>query len=239
MNILALDASTEVCSVALCFEGNIWQEYCEEPRSHSKVLLPAVDKLLKAAGVSLSQLDYIGLTNGPGSFTGIRICVGIAQGLAYGAQLPVFTVSSLEAMALLAQKELQHESEAIVTVLDARMEELYWAAFKPSGDGGLASVVSPQVSSIAEAEKQIAALGENPLCVGHGCKLLDKNNLTNPSMFESFTPKATGVLMKGLNDVANERKIRALLPGELIEPLYLRNEVAWEKRKRLRSSNSS
>ncbi|MBX2858184.1 MAG: tRNA (adenosine(37)-N6)-threonylcarbamoyltransferase complex dimerization subunit type 1 TsaB [Cellvibrionaceae bacterium] len=236
MNILALEASTEVSSVALRYKEKDWLEYCEEPRSHSKVILPIIDKLLNSAGASLSDLDFIALTNGPGSFTGIRICVGIAQGLAYGAQLPVFTVSTLEAMALQATAELPIKpGQVIVPLLDARMGELYWAAFQNTADTGLIQLTAPSVASVAVVQQEIEAIKQNILCIGHGCALIDKSRLTDSSFFEGFKPRASAVILKGLNAVTNGQLISALQPGEVIEPLYLRNQVSWEKRKRLRT----
>lgn len=236
MNILALEASTEVCSVALRYQGKVWEEFFDEPRSHSKVILPAIDKLLGLAGAALEDLDYIALTNGPGSFTGIRICVGVAQGLAYGAQLPVYTLSTLEAMALYALVNMQiGGDQIIVTLLDARMGELYWAAFQRSGEAELIPLRAPTVASVAEVQKALELFTHSTVCIGHGVALLNKSCLTNSSFFEDFKPRAEGVLLKVLNEVAGGQKISVRLPGEVIEPLYLRNEVTWKKRKRLRT----
>ena len=95
MNYLALDASTEACSVALQVDDKVFTRYELCPQSHSLQLLPMVDDLLKEAEIELSQLDGLIFGQGPGSFTGVRIGVGVAQGLAFSAQLPVVGVSSL------------------------------------------------------------------------------------------------------------------------------------------------
>ena len=102
MNYLALDASTEACSVALQVNGKIFSRYELCPQSHSLRLLPMIDDVLNEAGIKLAALDGLIFGQGPGSFTGVRIGVGVAQGLAFSANLPVVGVSSLQAMAQLA-----------------------------------------------------------------------------------------------------------------------------------------
>lgn len=128
MRILAFDTSTETCAVALG-DGAGWDERAEHAGSrHSELLLPMIRSLLREAGITLSQLDGIAFGSGPGSFTGLRIACGIAQGLALGADLPVVGVTSLEALA-----EAMHRMRGwtrIATALDARMQEVYFAAFE-------------------------------------------------------------------------------------------------------------
>ena len=128
MRILAFDTSTEVCSVALG-DGTRWAERTEHAGSrHSELLLPMIHALLVDAGIVLSQLDGIAFGAGPGSFTGLRIACGVAQGLALGADLPVVGVTSLGAMA--DAVHAAHGWTRIVTALDARMREVYFAAFE-------------------------------------------------------------------------------------------------------------
>jgi tRNA threonylcarbamoyladenosine biosynthesis protein TsaB len=128
MRILAFDASTEACTVALG-DGAQWAERTEHAGSrHSELLLPMIQALLREAGIALSQLDGIAFGSGPGSFTGLRIACGVAQGLALGADLPVVGVTSLEAMAEAAH--MTHRWTHVVTALDARMREVYFAAFE-------------------------------------------------------------------------------------------------------------
>ena len=98
-NYLVIDASTEACSVALQYQGKITSLYELCPQSHSLRLLPMIDDLLKAADCTLSKLDGIIFGQGPGSFTGVRIGIGVTQGLAFSASLPVVGVSTLQTMA--------------------------------------------------------------------------------------------------------------------------------------------
>lgn len=124
MKLLVLDTSTEWCSAALWLDGHVQARRTLAGQRHSSLLLPMVDALLHESGVGLRQLDGIGYGAGPGSFTGLRIACAVTQGLAFGADLPVVGVSTLESIAA------QTGAERVLTVLDARMAEVYWAAYQ-------------------------------------------------------------------------------------------------------------
>lgn len=127
MKILALDTSTEYCSVALWRDGDL--DTCETHagQRHSELLLGMVDELLARHQMQVGELDGIAFGQGPGSFTGLRIACGVTQGLAFGAGLPVVGISTLLAMA-----EAAH-AERVVCCLDARVHEIYHAAYDKSG----------------------------------------------------------------------------------------------------------
>jgi tRNA threonylcarbamoyladenosine biosynthesis protein TsaB len=128
MRILALDASTEICAVALGGSAGFTERAEIAGQRHSELLLPMIKSLLADAGMSLQQLDGIAFGAGPGSFTGLRIACGIAQGLALGAGLPLVGISTLAAMAEVAR---QHGAGArVIAALDARMHEVYVAAYE-------------------------------------------------------------------------------------------------------------
>ena len=123
VNYLAIDASTEACSVAVQYNGKVYSEYELCPQSHSLRLLPMVDAILKQAGCKLKDLDGLIYGQGPGSFTGVRIGIGVAQGLAFSAELPVVGVSTMQAM---AQQAYQlNQSTSVLVAIDARMSEVY------------------------------------------------------------------------------------------------------------------
>jgi tRNA threonylcarbamoyladenosine biosynthesis protein TsaB len=124
MRILALETSTEYCSVALWQDGAI-VERCElVGQKHSELLMEMLDSVLREANVTLTQLDGIAFGAGPGSFTGVRIACGVAQGLALGAALPVVGVCTLQALA----QASGHDK--VIAALDARMAEVYHAAYE-------------------------------------------------------------------------------------------------------------
>lgn len=124
MRILALETSTEYCSVALWQDGNIIN-HCElVGQRHSELLIGILDNLLHEAGVKISELDGIAFGAGPGSFTGVRIACGVTQGLALGADLPVVGVCTLQALAQAAGHD------KVIAALDARMGEIYHAIYE-------------------------------------------------------------------------------------------------------------
>ena len=131
MRILALEASTEVCAVALGDVERWLERSMIAGQRHSEWLLPMVRSVLDEAGVELRQLDGIAFGAGPGSFTGLRIACGVAQGLALGAELPVLGVATLEAIAE-AARQTANVTRAIAA-LDARMREVYVAAYVHDG----------------------------------------------------------------------------------------------------------
>jgi tRNA threonylcarbamoyladenosine biosynthesis protein TsaB len=130
LKILALDTSTEACSVALAIDGRLRDDVVHG-QQHSSHILSMVDALLAEAGLRLNQLDAIAFGRGPGLFTGLRIGTGVVQGLAFGAELPVVPVSSLAALA--------HPQDAthVLTAVDARMSQVYWGAFTRDAHGTL------------------------------------------------------------------------------------------------------
>jgi tRNA threonylcarbamoyladenosine biosynthesis protein TsaB len=127
MHFAAFETSTEWCSVALWCEGEIAAVEERAGHTHSERVLPMLDRLAAAAGISIAQLDAVAFGAGPGSFTGLRIACGVAQGLAFAHGLPVIGISSFEAMA--------EESGAmrVVACLDARMHEVYYSAIEKTG----------------------------------------------------------------------------------------------------------
>ncbi len=134
MNLLAIETSTESCSVALVHGEQVIARSELAPRRHAELVLPMADQLLAEAGLGRHALDAIAVGRGPGAFTGVRLAVSLAQGMAMALDLPVVTISSLAALAL----EAPDENGAILAVIDARMGEIYAASYRRDGSGLLA-----------------------------------------------------------------------------------------------------
>jgi tRNA threonylcarbamoyladenosine biosynthesis protein TsaB len=143
VKLLAFDSSSEHCSAALWLDGEVDARDSHAGQTHSEILLPMVDELLAAGGVALAALDGIAFGAGPGSFTGLRIACGVAQGLAFGAGLRVAGISTLLALAE------GSGAERAVCCIDARMSEIYHAAYEKRG-GAWQEVHAPSLRAPAD-----------------------------------------------------------------------------------------
>jgi tRNA threonylcarbamoyladenosine biosynthesis protein TsaB len=217
MKLLVIDTSTEYCSAALWLDGRIQAFRVLAEQRHSSLLLPMVDELLRESNIGLRQLDGIGYGAGPGSFTGLRIACAVTQGLAFGADLPVVGVSTLESLAA------QTGAERVLTVLDARMAEVYWAAYQRDGAGWRA-VTEPQ---LALPESVTVPDGGDWVGAGNGFSAL--GDVLRPRLAaqlaridETIVPDAAA--MAPLAAAAFERG-EGMDPA-LAAPIYLRDKVA-------------
>ncbi|RDE72382.1 tRNA (adenosine(37)-N6)-threonylcarbamoyltransferase complex dimerization subunit type 1 TsaB [Aggregatibacter segnis] len=232
VTLLALDTATEACSVALLRGGEKIHLAQFAQREHTKHILPMVDEILAQAGITLHQVDALVFGRGPGSFTGVRIGAGIAQGLAFGADLPVIPVSNLAAMAQAAYA--QYQAENVLTAIDARMNEVYfaqWQAQKVRSDFGefldWQPVIAEQVCSPSKVIEQVVQQHrENAVLVGTGWAAYPELNDANLGKATEITlPSALYML-----DLALPKWFAGEIISPLeIEPIYLRNEVTWQK----------
>lgn len=140
MKILALESADQACSVALWLDGDIQQRFEVAPRRQTLLMLPWVKAMLADAGLSLSQLDGLALGHGPGAFTGVRVATSVAQGLAFSADLPLVGVSTLAALAQGVNARVPG-ADALLPVLDARMQEVYLGAYERDADGLVSALV--------------------------------------------------------------------------------------------------
>lgn len=127
-NLLAIETSSELCSVALYSQAQYFENNAHQPRQHAQLLLGQIDQLLRTAELNLADLNAIAFGQGPGSFTGLRLAASTAQGLAFALDLPVVPISSLRAMA--QQVYLEHGVTKAIVISDARMNELYAGIFE-------------------------------------------------------------------------------------------------------------
>ncbi|WP_110655541.1 tRNA (adenosine(37)-N6)-threonylcarbamoyltransferase complex dimerization subunit type 1 TsaB [Salinicola halimionae] len=225
--LLALDASSTACSCALMQDHSVVQRFEIAPREHTRLLLPMIDEVLAQAGVSLGQLDAIAYGRGPGSFTGLRIAAGVAQGLAYGADVPLMGVSTLEALALAAHRKWH--ARHVIAALDARMDEIYVSAYH-CHEGTLTvaleeRVMPPSKLRLPQSDHHVEWLG-----IGSGWQLLSNIPVDVQAILAQTLPDelpAAEDLVR-LAATSWERGARGSAPHEVI-PVYLRDEVAWRK----------
>ncbi|MCL1039095.1 tRNA (adenosine(37)-N6)-threonylcarbamoyltransferase complex dimerization subunit type 1 TsaB [Shewanella submarina] len=221
--ILALDTCTEACSAALTYQGNEYTAFEEVPREHSQRLLPMVDGLLAQAGIKMCDVDLLAYGRGPGSFTGIRICTSMTQGLALGADKPVIGISTLAAM---AQTAIDKGANQVLVAIDARMGEVYWAQYI-NVDGiatlkGDELVSAPEAVSLSLDENQpIIACGTGfdayPQLLGLTASITLDMECRLPSAKQMLTLAQQGVKL-GLQTSVDD-----------LQPVYLRDTVAWKK----------
>ena len=141
MNLLAIETATESCSVALWHRGHLIERSEIAPRRHAELVLPMAESLLAEAGLSRRALDGIAVGRGPGAFTGVRLAISVAQGMALGLDVPVVPVSSLAALAL----DAPVNGAAILATIDARMGEVYVGCFRREAGDGLVELSSEVV----------------------------------------------------------------------------------------------
>lgn len=218
MNILALDTSTEYLSLTLLLDGKLVERELLAGQTHSQRILPLLRELLDEAGIALHELDGIAFGAGPGSFTGLRIACGVAQGLAFGAKLPVIGVSTLLALAEDAQG-----ADKVIACLDARMGEVYHAVYEKTATGWQ-EVLSPGLY----APDDVPAIeGRGWTGIGSGWKayadsLDQRYGEQLLQRFPEAYPRATAIARLALPGFeAGEGR-----PAHEVAPIYIRNKVA-------------
>jgi len=220
MNILAFDTSTEFLSLALQANGRIYSHYQHAGQAASQLILPQIQILLEAASLRLSDLDGIAFGAGPGAFTGVRIACGVAQGLGFGANVPVAGVNTLHAVAQASG------ADKVIVCTDARMGEVYFAALIKSGENW------EEVSETQVCKPEAAPLlapGASDLSVwtaaGNGWKVYDEALSARYKISQKLpdiTPTAEAILELTTSIFA----ARLAKPASEARPIYIRNRVA-------------
>ena len=220
MKLLAFETATEGCSVAVWVDGDVRERFQVAPRRHAELALPWAEQLLAEAGVAKAQLDAIAVGRGPGAFTGVRLAIAIAQGIALALDRPLVPVSTLAVLAAGAPSD----ATRILAAIDARMGEVYSGAFERR-EGGLVAVLDEAVSPPgAVALPGDAgdwhgvgtgfAAGEAALQASLGTRLADVDATALPRASD-LARLAAAAFARG-----------EALPPERVEPAYLRNHVA-------------
>ena len=213
--ILAIETTTELASAALFVGDQMFVRELSGVQTHSQGILPALESLLAEGGVALADCDAIAFGCGPGSFTGIRTACGVVQGLAFGADLGVVPVVSLHAMALAATE--QSSMSDFICVLDARMNEVYWAHYQISENVCL-QVSPPRLSKFEEVSVPNET-GQILVVLGSGLELPEK---LKQCAYVHLMPHAVQVARLGM--LGFDAGL-AITPEEA-QPLYLRNKIA-------------
>jgi tRNA threonylcarbamoyladenosine biosynthesis protein TsaB len=224
MRVLALDAATEGCSVALLCGGEVAAKSIEAGRSHAQDILIMIEEILASGQVSLSMLDGIAASIGPGAFTGVRISVAVAQGLAFGAGLAVVPVTTLEALAL---QVLGGDGIQALACLDARMGEVYWACYRADAPRGLIPTSAPALS----APDSVTLAGQSR-GIGRGFSAYPQLRLLPGLKLDPEHCRA----LPNAREMARLGALR-LSAGEGVDPadlqpLYLRDKVALTEAER-------
>ncbi len=230
MRILSLETSTEYCSVALWQDGVV-SERCElVGQKHSEVLIAMVDAVLQDAGCRMRDVEGIAFGKGPGSFTGVRIACGVAQGLALGVDLGVVGVCTLQALAQASGKD------KVIAAIDARMGELYLAAYERR-NGEWATVIEP---CLCKADTAPALVGESWFGAGSGFAV------DNASLQTHYGNQLSGVDAQAVPMAGAVAQLAAVefakgnaVDAALALPLYLRDKVALKTKEREEARSAS
>jgi len=220
--ILAIDTSTHACSCALNSHGEIDELFELIPRQHAAKLLPMISALLESHGAGFKDLDAVAYGQGPGSFTGLRIAAGVAQGIALGAELPVVPVSSLASLALQMRTEV---AEGLVfSTLDARIDEVYWGFYRLANNTvellGQEGLCKPESLPVSFPDKLLPVTA-----AGSGLDYLERMPALYRGAISRHRPDLhprAGIMAELAVNLLEQDKVQ--LPEE-VTPVYLRDKV--------------
>jgi tRNA threonylcarbamoyladenosine biosynthesis protein TsaB len=218
MNILAIDTCTEVASITLYSSDVKTSRKVSDVAKSSGHILKLCDEVFSEAGKKLSEVDFIAYTKGPGAFTGVRMCIGVVQGLSLACNIPTLGFSTLELLSYRASKKFK--TQKVATAIDARMGEVYWAVY---------------IEGIVKSERickpeQVDKLSAEFVGVGSGWKIY-KDSLIKASEIKciepEFYPDSSDLVDLSILSIELGKKATHELP----QPTYLRNNVAQKSLK--------
>lgn len=218
--LLALDTATEACSAALLYKGRIYQRAEVIPRLHAQRLLPMIEEVLREAGISLEDVDALVFGRGPGAFTGVRIAIGMVQGLAFATGKPVIGISNLAALAQRAWRE--HGAEQVCAAIDARMDEVYWGCYHLQN--GAMTLVGDE-SVCAPEQVSVPASLTCPVGAGTGWQYAGRLAVLVSDSWPQMLPDAVDLLSLA-QPAWNAGRVQDA--GDA-QPVYLRDKVATPK----------
>jgi len=225
MNLLAIETASETCSVALSIKGEVRERFKHAPRQHAELLLPWVEQLMAEAGIGFTALDAIAYSRGPGSFTSLRIGIGIVQGLAWASDRPVVPVSSLAAT---AQSAAGNGVDVVLVAVDARMNEVFTGTFEKDSHG-LMRPIAPE--KVCRPEDVNAPGGSVAYGIGNGFERYAPLLALSGQLREirsGIWPQASSVLQLARAWLATNEPLSA----EQAQPVYLRDNVAKKAKDR-------
>lgn len=229
MNLLAFELSTEACSVAVLAGGEVRERHEIAPRRHAEYALPWAEALLAEAGLAKSRLDAVAVGRGPGAFTGVRLGISIAQGIALALDLPAVPVSTLRALALRALPLGAGHGARVQAAIDARMREVYVARFRlDTGADGQRDAIADGDEAVTPPDAVAMPEGDRAwFGVGTGFGALDG------ALRQRFADRLVAVDAEALPHAADVARLAAAalrrgegIAPERLEPAYLRNDVA-------------
>ena len=227
MKLLALETATEACSVALWVDGEVRERHEVAPRRHTELVLPWCDALLAEAGLAKTALDAIAVGRGPGAFTGVRLAVALAQGMALALDRPVLPVSTLAALAMRAPPviDARQDETMILAAIDARMGEMYFGLFGRAADGlvvarGREWIGTAAMPGLPDAQARVLGIGSG-------------FNAEAGALRATLAQRLVGCDGEGLPHAADVARLGATawtrgeaIAADALEPAYLRNKVA-------------
>ena len=218
MNILAIDTCTEVASITLYSSDVKTSRKVSDVAKSSGHILKLCDEVFSEADTKLSEVDFIAYTKGPGAFTGVRMCIGVVQGLSLACNIPTLGFSTLELLSFRASKKFK--TQKVATAIDARMGEVYWAVYEEG------IVKSERICKPEQVDK----LGAEFVGVGSGWKIY-KDSLIKASEIKcvepDFYPDSSDLVDLSILSIDLGKKVTHELP----QPTYLRNNVAQKSLK--------
>lgn len=228
--LLIIDTSSSTCSVVIAKEGQFQEVNSTLPKTHAKLLLSMIDGLLTQTETTLGDLDALGVVSGPGSFTGLRIGIGVIQGLAFSLSKPVILLSSLELLSIEAALKLS--SEGILATLKSKPGEIYFACYRRRENGGVDLIGREQVVAPDEVEIPYSCIDINEWYgVGDGWQYLkkfrDRIGVNTIKIDESLQSSACVLSKLALSKFEDQQVVEA----ENALPTYLKEQLDYQTSK--------